>query len=179
MLGWLIAFAVILFIIFLPLNYTAIYDENGLRTKARVWLFPVPKKKKKKKSDSKPEAEAMGGSVKEFVMYLKFAAQYLNSLRKKVRIKRLKVLYVMAGDDPCDLAMNYGKAWGVVGGIMPLLDEFLIIKKQTIDVKCDFEAEESHIYARLDATIPLCKYVALLFKFGVDAASDIVKLSNN
>ena len=71
----------------------------------------------------------------------------------------------MANDDPFDLAMNYGKAWAIINGLMPQLERFLNIKKKKLDVTCDFLAEETMIYARADLLIPLAKLIAALVDF--------------
>ena len=43
---------------------------------------------------------------------------------------RLKV--VLAGGDPCDLSLNYGRAWIALGNIMPHLERYFVIKKRTL-----------------------------------------------
>ncbi len=82
----------------------------------------------------------------------------------------------MAGDDPSDLAVNYGRIWASVGSLIPLLEHYLTIKKQNIQVKCDFEAEQTQIFARLDATITLIRAVQLLSTHGIKSIKQLLEL---
>ena len=172
----------------------------------KITLFPRPKKpqkeekskKKPKKSkaasdkaDSAPakapkaesakeetEEKKSDGPVTDFLPLLKVALDLLNDFRKKLRVDRLEAKLVMAGGDPCDLAVNYGKAWAAVGNLMPRLEKVLVIKKRDIDVACDFTASETTIYARLDLTITLGRILAIAVGYGFRAIVELLKIKN-
>ena len=174
----------------------------------KITLFPRPKKPKKekkpkeaKKSPEKKENPApaapkepvkeqptavqeksekmkSGGPVTDFLPLLKVALDLLNDFRRRLRVNRLEVKLVMAGGDPCDLAMNYGKAWAAIGNLMPRLEKVLVIKKRDIDVECDFVASETTIYARLDLTITLGRILAVAVVYGVRAIVELLKIKN-
>ena len=174
----------------------------------KITLFPRPKKPKKekkpkeaKKSPEKKENPApaatkepakeqptaaqeksekmkSGGSVTDFLPLLKVALDLLNDFRRRLRVNRLEVKLVMAGGDPCDLAMNYGKAWAAIGNLMPRLEKVLVIKKRDIDVECDFTASVTTIYARLDLTITLGRILAIAVVYGVRAIVELLKIKN-
>ena len=172
----------------------------------KITLFPRPKKpqkeekskKKPKKSkaasdkaDSAPakapkaesakeetEEKKSGGPVTDFLPLLKVALDLLNDFRKKLRVDRLEAKLVMAGGDPCDLAVNYGKAWAAVGNLMPRLEKVLVIKKRDIDVACDFTASETTIYARLDLTITLGRILAIAVVYGFRVIVELLKIKN-
>ena len=129
----------------------------------------VPPKTEKKKS---------GGPVTDFLPLLKVALDLLNDFRRKLRVDRLEVKLVMAGGDPCDLAMNYGKAWAAIGNLMPRLEKVLVIKKRDIDVECDFVASTTTIYARLDLTITLGRILAIAVVYGFRAVVELIKINN-
>ena len=95
------------------------------------------------------------------------ALEFLGSFRRKLRVDRLIVNLVLAGDDPCDLAMNYGKMSGALGALLPQLERLFVIKKRSVDVQCDFTADTTRITARLDITITLGRLLALAVKYGV------------
>ena len=72
----------------------------------------------------------------------------------------------MAGDDPCDLAVNYGRAWAALGNLEPQLDRLFIIKKKDLQIQCDFEETETKIAARLDLTITVGRLLGLTARYG-------------
>ena len=131
----------------------------------------VPAKEEKPKKKS-------GGSITDFLPLLKVALDLLNDFRRKLRVDRLEVKLVMAGGDPCDLAVNYGRAWTAIGNLMPRLEKVLVIKKRDMDVECDFTASETKIYARLDLTITLGRILAIAVVYGFRAIVELLKIKN-
>ena len=76
---------------------------------------------------------------------------------------------ILAGDDPCDLAVNYGRAWAAIGNLMPSLERLFIIRKRDIQVSCDFTGTEIKIAAKGDMTIPLGRTLCLGVVYGIRA----------
>jgi hypothetical protein len=89
--------------------------------------------------------------------------KFLDGFRRKLRVNVFDLKIVMAADDPCDLALNYGKAWAAVGNLMPQLERVFVIQKRNIDVECDFTADKTLVNARLDLTITLGRILGLVF----------------
>ena len=90
----------------------------------------------------------------------------------------LELKLIMAADDPCDLAVNYGRAWIAVGNLMPRLERVFVIKKRNIEVECDFEAGRSRVIARLDLTITLGRVLATVVVYGIKALIEFLKIKN-
>ncbi len=193
MIGWLIALGVLLLLAILPIGVSAVYNAEG--PLVRVILGPVrwtvypekkkqkkPKEKRRAKKVTKPavrkEPEETGGSWTDFLPLIKTALSFLNGIRRKLRVKRLEMKLTLAGGDPCDLALNYGRAWAAVGNLMPLLEQVLVIKKRNVEVQCDFEAASTVVYARLDVTITLGRFLALLVRYGIRALKQYIELKN-
>ena len=192
-MGWLIAAAVVVGLAVLPLGISAKYDTAGawLRLIAgpvRVTLFPGTKKEKKlpQKKNDKPQAnrsetetdEKKGGSVTDFIPLAKVAWDLLCDFRRKLRVKRLEMKLILAGSDPCDLAINYGRACAALGGLEPQLDRFFVIQKKDIQVECDFVEEKTKVYARVDLTITFGKLLALFVRYGWRALCAFIKINN-
>ena len=192
-MGWLIAAAVVVGLAVLPLGVSAKYDAAGawLRLIAgpvRITLFPGKKKEKepKKKKDDKSKgphqeaesAEKKGGSVTDFIPLAKVAWDLLCDFRRKLRVKRLEMKLILAGSDPCDLAINYGRACAALGGLEPQLDRFFVIQKKDIQVECDFVEEKTKVYARVDLTITFGKLLALFVRYGWRALCAFIKINN-
>lgn len=193
-MGWLILLAVIVLLAILPLGVSVIYEESG----ADVWILAgplrirvYPRKKKPEEKPEKPEWESAEktkkqassevprkrGSWKDFLPLVRLGMEFLGDLRKKVRVKRLELDLCMAGDDPCDLAISYGRANAAMGTLLAALNQIFVIRKQRIKINCDFEAEEMTIYARLDAVITIGRLLLLFGKYGVRGLKTYLNLS--
>ena len=182
---WIIPLAVALVIAglaFLPVGLRVIYDQNGLTAKLLVWFFPyklnlteineksLERRKKTwqkmaENPDYQPKILKPDGTLREFIPLLDLYLQLLFNQKYKLRVKLLELKLIMANDDPFDLAMNYGKAWAIINGLMPQLERIFNIQKRRLDVSCDFLADETMIYARADLMIPLARLIAALVDF--------------
>lgn len=199
MMGWLIALAILVLLAMLPLGVSAVYDQNGPRVRlligpGRLLLFPRKKKKdkpkkekvkrkpdpgKKKKERGRKTEEKKGGSITKFLPLIRIAIDFLGDFRRKLRVRNLELKYTMAGDDPCDLAVNYGRAWAAVGNIMPQLERLFVIKKRDVEVLCDFVDNRTSIYVRLDITITLGRILSLATRYGFRALRVFLKNADN
>lgn len=184
-MGWLIALAILMGIALLPFGIRGVYQEST----AGVWvligpfkfrLYPAkPKAKKKKTSSQTKKAEKKtkkGGSLSDFYPIVRTVLDFLEQLRRKVSVKNLELKIILAGDDPCNLAVNYGRAWAAVGSLMPQLDRFLSIRKKNIEVECDFLADSTKVYAKVDATLTVARAFSLGARHGIKIIKDILKL---
>ena len=183
-MGLLIALTIVAAVLFFPLGFSAIYRQND----PGVWLLIGPlrlrvypgkeKKTKSEKSTQKKEKPNMlrGGRYSDFLPVARAIYSFLGEFRRKIRVKRLEFKVILAGDDPADLAINYGRAWSALGNIAPHLERLFIIKKRNLEVLCDFNAEETLIYARVDATLTLMRTVHLLSKHGIKILKELLEL---
>ena len=183
-MGWLIALAVVIAILFFPLGFSAIYRQND----PGVWLLIGPihfrvypeirKKKKSVKSAPKKENKDFlkGGRYSDFLPVVRTLYAFLGEFRRRVRVKRLEFKLILAGEDPAALAINYGRAWAALGNVIPRLDRLFNIRKRNIEVECDFTAEETSVYARIDATLTLMRTVHLLSKHGIKIIKQLLEL---
>lgn len=137
-----------------------------------------PKDPPKYAAEPKPEPKKKksGGKLTDFLPLVKTVLDFLGNFKRKLRVNVLELKLIMAADDPCDLAVNYGRAWAAVGNLMPRLERFLVIKKRNIDVECDFTTTETRIIARLDLTITLGRLLAAVFVFAFHALVEFLKI---
>ena len=115
--------------------------------------------------EPKPEKKEEGGSILDFLPLVKTLFDFLGDFRRKLRINNLKLKLIMAGGDPYNLAMNYGRAWAAVGNLLPKLEQWFVIRKRDIEVECDFVAPNTTVIAHMDLTITLGRLLAAVFKF--------------
>lgn len=179
---WLIALAIVASALFLPLGFSAIYRQDN----PGVWLLIGPfrfrvypgsrKKKAKKPAQDKEKNASKGGSYKDFWPVVRTVYAFLGEFRRKILVKRLELKVVLAGEDPADLAVNYGRAWAALGSLTPQLDRLFRIRKRNVEVECDFTAEEALIYARIDATLTVARTLHLLSKHGIKIIKQLLEL---
>ena len=194
-MGWLIALGIVTALALLPLGISVRYDADGFRLGLLAGLLKIPllpqkekpKKEKTKKtskakkkaaahSSKQPKEKKKGGSLTDFVPILQVVLDFLDAFRRKLRIRRLEMKLVMAADDPCDLAVNYGRAWAALGNLIPLLERCFVIKKRDLEVECDFEADKTRITARLDLTITLGRLLYILVRHGLQGLKEFLNL---
>ena len=169
----------------------------------KITVFPMKKKPKKQKKKPKkeekqeqaqsavqedkppqppkPEPSAgkeqeRGGSLLRFLPLVKLAVNFLGDFRRKLRLNNLVLHLTLGCDDPCDLAMNYGRAWAAVGNLLPTLERLFVIKKRDIQVACDFTSEETRIVAHADITITLGRLLCLAVYYGIRALIEFMTL---
>ena len=107
---------------------------------------------------------------------MKVGLDFLGDFRRKLRVNVLNLKLIMAGGDPCNLAINYGRAWAAVGNLMPMLDRFLVIKKRNVEVECDFTSSETLVDARLDISITLGRLLALVVCYAIRALKEFLAI---
>lgn len=203
--GWLIFFGILFLIAIFPVGVSARYDEDGAVVKLtagpiKILLFPRPKKEKKKeepaKEDPKPAPKSaersipdtpppgapvkkrkkQGGSVTDFIPLVRVALDLLGSLRRKLRVDFLQLRLTLAGDDPCDLAVNYGRAQAAGGALMAQLERLFTIRHRDVEIQCDFESDKTRVLARLDLTITIGRVVSLAVVYGIRALTTFLKI---
>ena len=194
-MGRLIGLGIVVLLAVLPLGVRIRYDCDGIAVMVlagpvRILVFPRPKKEKKKKEKPKPEKkktapsekeppkkEKAGGSLTDFLPLVKLALELLNCFRRKLRVDNLRLKLVLAGDDPCDLAVNYVRAWAALGNLLPRLERVLVIRKRDLNVECDFTADSTVVTAGLDITITLGRLIALAVVYGLRGLKEFLSIS--
>lgn len=205
-MGWLIALGILTALAILPLGVSAQYDSGGALVRlilgpVKLILYPRPhsppkkeKKPKEKKQEEKTseketqEASApvkkkeasddpQGGDWKDFLPLFRVAMDFLGNFRRKLRVRDLEMKLILAGDDPCDLAVNYGRAWAALGNLMPKLERFLVIRKRNLEVECDFTSEKTLVFVRLELTITLGRLLGLAVVYGIRGLREYLKIS--
>ena len=203
-MGWLIFLAILIGLGCVPLGVRLRYDEDGplaavLLGRLPIVLYPLPgwlKKltsREKKDGEKKPKKEKpkkeeppkdtvgeapQGGSWKKFLPLVRLGLHFLGDFRRKLRVNRLVLRLTLAGDAPCDLAVNYGRAWAAVGNLLAAMQRAFVIQKRDVEVQCDFLGEETKVVFAMDLTITLGRILGLLVKYGIRAVAILLKMKN-
>lgn len=188
-MGWLIFLGVLVLLGCLPLGVRLNFDEGGFRAavlmgRIPVPLYPVPRwlrnmlsrhKKEEQSPEPKPKGaepqsqEQPGGGIRRFLPFVRLGLELLGDFRRKLRVKFLRLRLTLAGEDPCDLAVNCGRAWAALGNLMPNLERALVIRKRDVEIQCDFQAEETTVVFAMDLTMTLGRLLGLALGYGLRA----------
>lgn len=188
-MGWLIFLGVLVLLGCLPLGVRLNFDEGGFRAavligRMSVPLYPVPRwlqnmpsrhKKEEQSPEPKPKGaepqsqEQPGGGIRRFLPFVRLGLELLGDFRRKLRVNFLRLRLTLAGEDPCDLAVNYGRAWAALGNLMPNLERALVIRKRDVEIQCDFQAEETTVVFAMDLTMTLGRLLGLALGYGLRA----------
>jgi len=175
MLALGIILAVLLLIALLRFGIIVIYDDEGFRLWAKVGFVKIsvlddnkdkkPKKKKKKKEKEKKfnPKEMMPGGLSEFLDMLRAVKNALSRLKRRLLIKRLRLYYMSAGENPANTAIQYGAANAVFETIIPILENNFRIRKSDLRATVDFNSTKQKIYAEIAVSIAVWEVFYIVF----------------
>ena len=203
-MGWLIALGILLAIGMIPVGLRVRYNDAGMRLwvlagPVRINLYPRPQKEKKEKQEKAPKKEKKpttgkkaseqkeaktdpaaapekGGRLTDFLPLAQMALEFLGDFRRKLRLDNLYFRMILAGEDPYQVAVSYGRCWAAVGNLLPQLDRLFVIQKRDIEVECDFTASETLVIFHLDLTITIGRLLTTTGKFSVRVLKEYLKI---
>ena len=119
-------------------------------------------------------SEGLPQKIKSFLPFIRVGIDFLKSLRRKLRIEKLCFKVTLAGQDPCDLAVNYGRTWAGASALMSNLNEIFVIRDQDLDIQCDFAAEKTVISGRADLTLTIGRILGLAVVYGFRVLKEFI-----
>ena len=161
----LIVLLVIAFLLFTPV-YAKVYYENDLCVSIKILfinikLYPRNKKNKKKgkknlkkvnnkKGKAKGKTPAERKDKKEGILKLSGGINELVRIAKDIALRAVKaftiskfyVHIVVASDDPCDTALQFGAINAAVYSAYSYLDSIIKIKNNQIKIDANYDLDE-------------------------------------
>lgn len=158
----------------LPADLRFSYEEGAPRLLLRYGpvrrqLFPPPEggeeKKKKpsgKKAKKKPGREKSKGKRagvnREQIFYAleklpPILGRALRRTGRSVRFQPLKVYVLVAGGDPADTALLYGRLEAALHGALPVLERAVRIRDRDVRLFLDFSAREMDVIADVGVSL--------------------------
>lgn len=184
----LLVVAILALICFIPLGITFKYDQAGFKLYLKVGFFRFSlfndkeekeaKDKGKSATGKKKTAKSQGGKLSDFIPIAKAVYNFLNYLRKRLVVTNFSFTLTLAGSDPCDLGVLYGRTWAAISGFQPHLNRFLNIRKQKIDVQCDYTAEHTSVACYVDTSISAIRLLWLFIRHGKKVIDEYNNLKN-
>jgi hypothetical protein len=131
--------------------------------KYRIYPKSVKELPKDERPPKKPTAQKKKEKVK--VKYketfetlfdiINSSKEWLKKLFRKIAIDNLLIEITIGGDDPAEIACEYGKTNAYVYSIMGVLQNILNIKGHKIDIKFDYDKKETTFKVFCDFKIRL------------------------
>jgi hypothetical protein len=192
---WVAIIGILLFLGALPLGVYVVYNSSGaslyiLLGPVRISVANKNKKKKCKKQEAKPadatfsshesqKKKKQSVSLRAYLPLLKPVFKFLVDFRTKLRVSNLKFKVVLAGADPCDLSVNYGRTWAAVGNLMPHLERYFIIKNREIEIECDYTSDKTTVDASMCLTMSVSRILQIVVYHGVSILREYLKILKN
>ena len=190
-MGWVIALAVLLILLLLPIRILLSYDYEGAHVllgigPAKLAIFPrtkSPGKKDKAEASNSTKKQNTsggnkGGKLADFLPLLEVVLEFISELRKRIVVTDLEFKLILTNSDPCDLSINYGRAWAIVGNVLPFLERFFNLKKRDINISCDYLSNESVVYVRMVLSITFGRLLLITLLHGGRALKLYFKIIN-
>lgn len=192
---WLIIIGIVLLIVLFPVGIRGSYGQKGtylwiIIGPFRFRLYPGKKRRKAQKTgqqrnrkDDFASHEGVqknnSGSAADFIPLLQLIFDLLKDFRKKLRVNHLYLNVTLAGGDPGELAINYGRAWASLGNLMPILERFFTIKKRDLQIQCSFESDTTVVEASIDLTMRIGALIMMVCTHGVRILRKYFHIVNN
>ena len=137
---------------------------------------PIPDGPPEGAPAKKLEKPKKGGSLTDFLPLADVALDMLASLIGRLRVNFLRLHLILGSGDPADLAINYGRAQAAGATLLAKLNRFLVIKKQDVQIQCDFTSENTTVLARVDLTITVGRALGWAVGYGLKALITYLKI---
>ncbi len=183
----LIVIGILMLLALLPLGAYVRYDSNGAHVYLligllRLQLYPKKKAKKEKKAkkaqkeakakEKKPkeQKQPIGGLIRDFYPFVSLALELFDYSVRKLRVHHLTLHVSFGGaEDPAKAAINYGRAWALIGSVMPRLRSRFRIKHENVSASCDFTTDEMRVFAQWKAVFFLGDSLTMALRYGIRA----------
>lgn len=114
-----------------------------------------------KKSPEDETEPTQGGEPTDFRRIVADALTILASVKRKLLIKRLDVLFVQGGSDAFTLAMTNGVFGMIFGVTQGVLEEHFRVKRYSLRTATDFLAPSARVTADVEITVAVWEVIAL------------------
>ena len=192
-LGVLVLLIAVLLIV--PIGADVGYEQGKIHVSATaagvaIQLFPrkkesesdepKPSKKKKPKKEKKPEKEKTKEKKKfdftldEILDLLKAVLHGLGHFTNRIRVDRFVLHLIVAGYDPYNVAMAYGKINAWLSAMAPACKK-LNAKNSDVWTAVDFTDEWPHVDFAIAMSFRLCTVIGMLFVIGFGALKVLLR----
>lgn len=200
--------AVIAFLLFFSVNLYIDYKEDEFKVWARYLFIKIPiyprkeKKQKSKKTEAKkPEraetqdkqpkekkenfftstikAEGIGAIVEILSKIIEIVKDFSSSTLKHLKVKKLKLDVISAGENAADAALNFGYACSTIYPALGALSGLIsFLKIPDVNITVDYDKKETLASLVLQFKMKLFFLLAVVLKYGIKGILLYIDLTN-
>lgn len=156
-----------------PFSRTIYADRGVQSTKRKKIKSPATNDDFESSEKNKPGSKK---NPKRFIPFVRIIFDFLLEFKKKCRINDLRLIWILADDDPCDLSVNYGHVCAVFGNLIPYIESQFAVKNKDVKILCDYSAESSSVDAGINFTISLGNLLLAVICHGKRALCEYLKI---
>lgn len=149
------------------------------RSKAKNKRKTTGKATKKDGFESHAKSNKKNNKLTNLLPIVQLIFDFLTDFRSRLRINDLQLKVILAGDDPCDLSINYGRAWAALGNLMPYLERYFVIKKRNLEIECDYASDAIRLSGYLNMTISVGHVFAIGAYHGIKILRKYIQITKN
>jgi len=192
---WIAIVILLVLLAIMPIKLMIGYAMQGVSLKLGIGFLTfsiLPRRRQEKKkakseaksdkpmaTDGKKTEKSSKTGFKEYLPLLRIVLDLLTRLRSKLVMKRLDLSLILAGDDPCDLAVLYGRTQGVVAVLLSQIENAFHIQKRNVRIACDFTANKTLVECFADISISFGKLLYLAVKYGLMILKEYLAILKN
>lgn len=153
----LIILAVLILLLFLPTHFVIQYVDNDFNIYIRLWyvikirLLKKKDEKSKKESDesskdtenTKTDALSPSEKMEKISVVLRLIVNTLKLFCRHFKMYRCHTNILVAGEDPANVAIEFGLVNAAVYGIISYLNEKIKIGRKEIYIGYDYQQEQT------------------------------------
>lgn len=136
------------------------------------------KKQKNGKFQSHARSKKKRRDLNEYLPLVQLVFDFLRDFRTKLRINDLQFKAVLAGDDPCDLSISYGRVWAARSCLEPCLEHYFSINNRCIEIACNYTADTTYIRGYINMTLTISQIILIAAYHGVRVLRKYYKITN-
>ncbi|MBR5496085.1 MAG: hypothetical protein IKV58_01715 [Oscillospiraceae bacterium] len=161
----------------LGIYFTVIGDKKKKKPKKRKTVRQVAKKQGTKKAKQKKKKYTPLELIELILDIIKSVAGPSVWLARKIRVKKLKTVIIVAGDDCAKTAQDYGKTCAVVYGAVGYLQNQIKMTVDNVFVGLDFQKNKTEYEICFKLKIRLCYVVYALIRMLTRFIGNTIKKS--
>ncbi len=189
--------AVIAFLLFISVSLYIDYKEDEFKVWVRYLFIKIPvyprnkkKRKSKKTEEKKPEkqdkqpeekkekkenfftstakSEGVGAIIEILSKIIEIVKDFSSSTLKHLKVKKLKLDVISAGEDAADAALNFGYACSVIYPALGALSGLIrFLKIPDVNITVDYDKKETTASLMLQFKMRLFFLLAVILKYGI------------
>ncbi len=158
-----------------PKTRKQIEKAKAKKTKKEAKKAEKKKKKQAQRLIAKPPEppkpkQPITDKISGLLPWAKLGVRFVGEFfHRRLCIRKLNVRAALAGGDPAKLAETNGKAWAVIGAMIPLLEQAFKIKERHLVVYPDFVADKTDVEAEIYVRLRVGGVVLMLLRYAFRA----------